>query len=75
MEVSLVVLPTLNLATLNVTVRADIGGHTALGVFFRFEVSDFNCRLGFFSLCHCIFLAIYFWVVFSLVVSVTPKGN
>ena len=56
-------LPALNLATLNVTVRADVGGHTALGIFFRFEVSDFNCRLGFFSLCHFIFLAIT-WIVF-----------
>jgi hypothetical protein len=34
--------------------------YPALGVFFRFQVSDFDRRLGFFSLCHFIFLAIYF---------------
>ena len=27
----------------------------ALGVFFRFQVSDFDRLLGFFSLCHFIF--------------------
>jgi hypothetical protein len=58
MEVSLVMLATLDLATLDVTARADAGCHTALGVFFRFQVSDFDCLLGFFSLCHFIFLAI-----------------
>ena len=56
----MVVLPTLDLATLHVTVGADAGCHAALGVFFRFQVSDFDCRFGFFSLCHFIFLAICF---------------
>jgi hypothetical protein len=32
---------------------------TALGVFFRFQVTDFDCLFGFFSLCHFIFLPIY----------------
>jgi hypothetical protein len=36
MKVGLVLLATLDLATLHVTARADAGCHTALGVFFRF---------------------------------------
>jgi hypothetical protein len=48
---------------------------TALGVFFRFQVSDFDRLLGFFSLCHFIFPSYLFWVVSRCVVSVTPKGN
>jgi hypothetical protein len=48
---------------------------TALGVFFRFQVTDFDRFLGFFSLCHFIFLAIYFGLFGRCVVSVTPKGN
>ena len=49
--------------------------YTALGVFFRFQVSDFDRFLGFFSLCHFVFLAIYFGLFGRCVVSVTPKGN
>ena len=41
-------------------VIADAAGHTALGIFFRLQVTDFDRLLGFFSLCHFIFLAIYF---------------
>jgi hypothetical protein len=37
----------------------------ALGVFFRFHVTDFDV-LGFFSLCHCIFPSYLFWVVCRL---------
>ena len=36
---------------------------TALGVFFRFQVSDANLLLRFFSLCHFIFLSISGWFV------------
>jgi hypothetical protein len=55
-EVSLVMLATLNLVTLDVRPRADVGcHHAALGVFFRFHVADFDRLLGFFSLCHFIF--------------------
>ena len=36
---------------------------TALGIFFRFQVSDFDRLLGFFSLCHFIFPSYLFWVV------------
>ena len=64
------------LATLDVTARADVGcHHTALGVFFRFQVADFDRQLGFFSLCHFVFLAIYFGLFGRCVVSVTPNGN
>jgi hypothetical protein len=53
--------------------RLDLGawGDTAaLGVFFRFQVTDFHLFLGFCSLCR-------FYFRFSLVcvVSVTPKSN
>ena len=40
--------------------------YTALGVFFRFQVSDFDRRLGFFSLCHFIFPSYLLWVVSRL---------
>jgi hypothetical protein len=36
-------------------VIADVAGHTALGIFFRLQVTDFDRLLGFFSLCHFIF--------------------
>ena len=42
-------LATLKLVTLDVRPRADVGcHHTALSVFFRFHVSDFDRLLGFF---------------------------
>jgi len=56
-------------------VIADVAGHTALGIFFRLQVTDFDRLLGFFSLCHFIFLAIYFWLFVVVLVSVTPKSN
>ena len=46
----------------------------AFSVFFRFQVTDFDRLLGFFSLCHLIFPSYLFWVV-SLCCVVTPKGN
>jgi hypothetical protein len=49
--------------------------YAALGVFFRFQVADFDRQLGFFSLCHFVFLAIYFGLFGRCVVSVTPNGN
>ncbi len=39
------------------------GDSAALGIFFRFQVSDFDRFLGFFSLCHFIFPSYLFWVV------------
>jgi len=50
-------------------------GDPALGVFFRFQVADFDRQLGFFSLCHFVFPSYLFWVFGRCVVSVTPKGN
>ena len=52
MEVTLAIL---NIATAALG-RSAGGDSTALGVFFRFQVTDFDCLLGFFSLCHFIFL-------------------
>jgi hypothetical protein len=49
--------------------------YAALGVFFRFQVADFDRQLGFFSLCHFVFPSYLFWVFGRCVVSVTPKGN
>ena len=45
------------------------------GVFFRFQVTDFDLRLGFFSLCHFIFPIYLFGLFCRCGVSVTPKGN
>jgi hypothetical protein len=59
----LVKLATLDLVTLDATVRADVGCHTALSIFFRLQVTDFDRLLGFFSLCHFIFPSYLFWVV------------
>src|SRR3954464_577743 len=45
-------------ALLLVTLAIDIPAgrdSTALGVFFRFQITDFDCRFGFFSLCHFYF--------------------
>jgi hypothetical protein len=64
-EVSLVSLATLNIATAALG-RSAGGDSTALGVFFRFQVTDFDRLLGFFSLCHFIFPSYLFWVCFSL---------
>jgi hypothetical protein len=47
----------------------------AFGVFFWFEVTDFDRFLRFFSLCHFIFPSYLFGFVSRCVVSVTPKGN
>jgi hypothetical protein len=63
------------LSRLGVDLGTDVWDYPALGVFFRFQVSDFNRRLGFFSLCHFIFPSYLLWVVSRCVVSVTPKGN
>jgi hypothetical protein len=46
----------------------------AFGVFFWFQVTDFDRFFGFFSLCHFIFPTYLFGFV-CCVVSVTPKGN
>ena len=48
--------------------------NAAFGVFFWFQVTDFDRFLSFFSLCHFIFASYLFGFV-CCVVSVTPKGN
>ena len=63
------------LPRLGVDLGTDVLDYSALGVFFRFQVSNFDPRLAFFSLCHLIFPSYLFWVVSRCVVSVTPKGN
>jgi hypothetical protein len=54
-------------------VSADIGCHTALGIFFRLQVVDFNIRFLFLvsHVCHLSFLGLFVdWVV-----SVAPNSN
>lgn len=63
------------LVAADLVVRRPIHDDSAFGVFFWFQVTDFDCFLGFFSLCHFIFPSYLFWVVSRCVVSVTPKGN
>jgi len=63
------------LPRLGVDLGTDVLGYPALGVFFRFQVSDFDRRLGFFSLCHFSFPSYLFGLFGRCVVSVTPKGN
>ena len=63
------------LSRLGVDFGADVLGYPALGVFFRFQVSDFDRQLGLFSLCHFIFPSYLFGLFGRCVVSVTPKGN
>ena len=58
----------IRLPRLGADLCADAGNYSALGVFFRFQVSDFDRRLGFFSLCHFIFPSYLFWVVSRCVV-------
>ena len=49
---------------------------SSFGVFFRFQVADFDLLFDFFSLCHFIFVRSYLSGLFVVwVVSVTPKGN
>ena len=48
---------------LNVLVVRPIKDDPALGVFFWFQVTDFDRFLNFFSLCHFIFPKLFIWVV------------
>ena len=61
------------LPRLGVDLGTDVLDYSALGVFFRFQVSDFDPRLGFFSLCHFIFPSYLFWVVSLWCVSDTER--
>jgi hypothetical protein len=62
------------LVAADLVVRRPTHHNAALGVFFGFQVTDFDCFFGFFSLCHFIFPSYLFGFV-CCVVSVTPKGN
>jgi hypothetical protein len=61
------------LPRLGVDFGTDVLDYPALGVFFRFQVSDFDPRFGFFSLCHFIFPSYLFWVVSRCCVSDTER--
>ncbi len=51
------------LPRLGVDFGTDAWDYPALGVFFRFQVSDCDPRLSFFSLCHFIFPSYCFGLV------------
>ena len=73
---------TLNAVTLLVRLGADVNDYAALGIFFRFQVTDFDAFLYFFSLCHFIF-PIYLFGLFvrcvneslSLTVNPAERGS
>ena len=63
----------LNAVTLLVRLVTDALDYAALGVFFRFQIPGFDLSFGFFSLCHFIFLAIYFGLFVVVLVSDTEE--
>jgi hypothetical protein len=62
------------LVAADLVVRRPIHDDSAFGVFFWFQVTDFDRFLGFFSLCHFIFPSYLFWVVFLWVVFSDTEG-
>ena len=66
---------TLNALTLLVRLGADVNDCAALGIFFRFQVTDFDLCFGFFSLCHFIFSILFVWVVCRCVVFSDTEGH
>jgi hypothetical protein len=74
MDVSLVMLVTLD-ATARTDVSADVGCHTALGIFFRLQVVEFDIRFLFLVLLvsHVCYLS--FVGLFVDVSSVAPNSN
>ena len=64
----------LNAVILLVRLSIDVNSYATSGIFFRFQVTDFDFRFAFFSLCHFDFLTIYFGF-FVWVVSLTPKST
>jgi hypothetical protein len=66
---------TLNAVTLLVRLGADVNDYAALGIFFRFQVTDFDLCFGFFSLCHFIFSILFVWVVCRCVVFCDTEGH
>jgi hypothetical protein len=73
LAISLVKLATLDLVTLEVTVRADVGCHTALSIFFRLQVADFDIRFLFLvsHICYLSFVGLFV----DCVVSVAPNSD
>ena len=65
----------LNAVTLLVRLGADVNDYAALGIFFRFQVTDFDLCFGFFSLCHFIFSILFVWVVCRCVVFSDAEGH
>ena len=66
---------TLNAVTLLVRLGTDVNDYAALGIFFRFQVTDFDLCFGFFSLCHFIFSILFVWVVCRCVVFCDTEGH
>jgi len=75
-DVSLVMLPTLDATARGAGIRADVGCHTALGIFFRLQVVEFDIRFLFLVLlvlhvCYLSFVGLFV----DCVLSVTPNSN
>ena len=71
-EVSLVLLATLDVTARGAGMSADIGDYTALGIFFRLQVVDFDIRF-LFLVSHVCYLS--FVGLLDCVLSVAPNGN
>ena len=61
------------LVAADLVVRGAIHDNPAFGVFFGFQVTDFDRFLGFFSLCHFIFPSYLFGFVCCVVFSDTER--
>jgi len=73
-DVNLVVmLPTLDATARGAGIRADVGCHTALGIFFRLQVVEFDIRFLFLVLhvCYLPFVGLFV----DCVLSVRPNSN
>ena len=60
-------------ATARADVGADVGCHTALGIFFRLQVVEFDIRFLFLVL-HVCYLS-FVGLLVDCVLSVAPNGN
>ena len=70
-----VLVAALVLVAADLVVPRPIHDEAAFGVFFWFQITNFDCFIGFFSLCHFVFPNYLFGFVRCWVGSVTPKGN
>ena len=73
LAISLVKLATLDATARGAGMSADIGDHTALGIFSRLQVVDFDIRFLFLvsHVCYLSFVGLFV----DCVLSVTPNGN